>query len=418
MPSPTKCSNPEQNPLLDKSKSYNANIQLRDNGFDYEDFIKRMKHPSCQPFLEQIRRFIKDFENFPIIEQPKMFHRFHQRIWEKLMQTEAWQSSSAFDGINAREGLEYLLMNQLAEKAFRQTKEDRQNDDLISINFKAFSWLEARHLQSQPIIVPPIIGKKKFNGFCYLEFTDIENHRTPKDKLDTILKGCSRVKELVASSSTSDISADDLLPLFIIAFIKSGPINLASQLSYIQKFRDPQQLKSSDAYLLTHCLAASQFIKNLSLSELSFENEEEAVEKQLHVKEVLDRIRASEINRDPASPYSRTPSIEFSRLEDKATRVFGAVKQSQALKSIKKFFGEAQSTIREGIDGLDQIMTSHNDDEDGQFDAKAEKEIRIEEEFQIQLAMALSLSEQELLNPPKKSLPEITETWDCTKDFN
>ena len=198
----------------------------------------------------------------------------------------------------------------------------------------------------------------------FIEFTDLENHRTPKDKLDTLLRGCSRVKELIASSSTSDINADDLLPLFIIAFIKSSPVYLASQLSYIQKFRDPQQLKSSDAYLLTHCLAASQFIKNLSLSELSFENEEEAAEKQLHVKEVLDRIRASEKNRDPASPYSRTPSIEFSRLEDKATRVFGAVKQSQALKSIKKFFGEAQSTIREGIDSLDQIMTSQNDDDE------------------------------------------------------
>ena len=166
MPSTTKDGNPEQNPLLDKNKSYNANVQLRDSGFDYEDFIKRMKHPSCQPYLEQIRRFIKDFENFSLGEQAKMFHRFHQRSWEKLMQTEAWQSSSAFDGINAREGLEYLLMNQLAEKAFRQTKEDRQNDELISINFKAFSWLEARHLQSQQIIVPPIIGKKILNDVC------------------------------------------------------------------------------------------------------------------------------------------------------------------------------------------------------------------------------------------------------------
>ena len=250
----------------------------------------------------------------------------------------------------------------------------------------------------------------------------MENHRTPKDKLDTLLNGCSRVKELVASSSVTDISADDLLPLFIIAFVKSSPVNLASQLSYIQKFRDPQQLKSTDAYLLTHCLAASQFIKNLSLSELSFENEDEATEKQLYVRDVLDRVKASEKHRDPSSPYSRTPSIEFSRLEEKATRVIGAVKQSQALKSIKKFFGEAQCTIREGIDSLDLIMSQNDDDDDeqdGSCGVKEEKELRMEEEFQIQLAMALSLSEQELLNPPgRRMLPEIKETWDCTKDFN
>lgn len=165
MPSTNTSDNPEQNPLLGKTKSNIANVQLRDNGFDYEDFINRMKHPSCQPYLEQIRRFIRDFEKFSPGEQPKMFHRFHQRIWEKLMRTESWQSSSVFDGVNAREGLEYLLMNQLAEKAFRQTNEDRQSDELININFKAFSWLEARHLQSQNIIVPPIVGKRKFNTF-------------------------------------------------------------------------------------------------------------------------------------------------------------------------------------------------------------------------------------------------------------
>jgi hypothetical protein len=164
MPPTTALDETEQNPLLGKTKENTLNVSLRDSKFDYEDFIKRMKHPSCQPFLEQIRRFIKDFESFPIAEQPKMFHRFHQRIWEKLMQTEGWHCSSVFDGVNAREGLEYLLMNQLAEKAFRQTTEERQNDRLIGINFRAFSWLEPRHLQSQPIIVPPIIGTTEISN--------------------------------------------------------------------------------------------------------------------------------------------------------------------------------------------------------------------------------------------------------------
>jgi hypothetical protein len=228
-----------------------------------------------------------------------------------------------------------------------------------------------------------------------------------------------RVKELIASSSQSDVSADDLLPLFIISFIKSSPINLASQLSYIQKFRDPQQLKSADAYLLTHCLAASQFIKNLSLSELSFEDEQEASERQLFVKQVLDQVRAEEKQSEGASPYSRTPSLEFSRLEEKATRVIGAVRQSHAMKSIKKFFGEAQNTIREGIDNLDQIMAPQEDDELDEISRdREEKELKMEEEFQIQLAMALSISEQELLAPKSKREPEIIETWDCTKNFN
>jgi hypothetical protein len=210
-----------------------------------------------------------------------------------------------------------------------------------------------------------------------------------------------------------------LLPLFIVSFIKSSPVNLASQLSYIQKFRDPQQLKSAEAYLLTHCLAASQFIKNLSLSELSFEDEQEASERQLFVKNVLDQVRTEEKQREGASPYSRTPSLEFSRLEEKATRVIGAVRQSHAMKSIKKFFGEAQNTIREGIDNLDQIMAPQEEDEMDEISSdREEKELKMEEEFQIHLAMALSISEQELLAPKSKRETEIIETWECTKNFN
>lgn len=101
---------------------------LQENNFDYEDFIQRMKHPNCRPYLTKMKGFIKDFENFPADEQSRKFHEFHQRIWAKLMQLDSRQASSVFDKeVNARGGLEYLLMNQLAEKAFRQSTEHPDN---------------------------------------------------------------------------------------------------------------------------------------------------------------------------------------------------------------------------------------------------------------------------------------------------
>jgi hypothetical protein len=77
------------------------------------------------------------------------------------MQTEAWQGASADEGVNAREGLEYLLMNQLYEKAYRNCKEDMQADREIYLNMRAFSWIDLKHLQSQfsdKIAVPCVYG--------------------------------------------------------------------------------------------------------------------------------------------------------------------------------------------------------------------------------------------------------------------
>lgn len=215
-----------------------------------------------------------------------------------------------------------------------------------------------------------------------------------------------------------DINADELLPILIVAMIRSKPEFLASELSYIQKFRDAQQLRSADAYLFTHCLASAQFIRNLNINELAFETPEEAASKENLVKECIARMRAEEKQKEPSSAYSRVPSMEFSRLEEKATKVFGAVRQSQAVKSIKKFFGEAESAIREGLESLDQAINSSEGEEDSISGEKRENELRLEEEFQLQLAMALSLSEQDLLSIPVLPKKETHESWISTRDFD
>lgn len=235
--------------------------------------------------------------------------------------------------------------------------------------------------------------------------------------MDALIRGCQKLKDLVGPEE--DINADELLPILIVAIIKSKPEFLASELAYIQKFRDAQQLRSADAYLFTHCLATAQFIRNLNINELSFASPEDAAAKENLVKACIEKIRAEEKQKDPSSSgYSRTPSIEFSRLEEKATKVFGVVRQSHAVRSIKKFFGEAEVAIRDGLESLDQALNSNSEDEDDSIAAeKRENELRIEEEFQMQLAMALSLSEQDLLAMPELPKKDFCESWVCTTDF-
>lgn len=235
--------------------------------------------------------------------------------------------------------------------------------------------------------------------------------------MDALIRGCRKLKDL--SGPEDELNADELLPILIVAMVKSQPEFLTSELSYIQKFRDAQQLRSADAYLFTHCLATAQFIRNLNINELSFKNPEEASAKEALVKEYIHKMQAEERQKEPASAYSRTSSLEFSRIEEKATKVFGAVRQSHAVKSIKKFFGEAEIAIREGLESLDQALNTTNSEEE-EHDIGAEKrenELRMEEEFQMQLAMALSLSEQDLLTIPEFSKAEFCESWICTKDF-
>jgi hypothetical protein len=159
MPTAVPMNNDESVGLLkDDASKLKSMRSFEEYHFDYEAFIARMREPSCRPIIVQVRRFLKEFESFSIGEQPHLFRRFHQRVWEKLMLTEAWRQSSASETVNAREGLEYLLMNQLYDKAYRHSQDDAEANEQLVIKLKSFSWLQPRHLQCHESKVPKITG--------------------------------------------------------------------------------------------------------------------------------------------------------------------------------------------------------------------------------------------------------------------
>lgn len=142
MPIITAEKSDEQTQLL-KQKAQDP-LPAETGPFDYEAFIVRMRDPSCRPVIVQVRKFLKDFATFGVGEQPQLLRRFHQRLWEKLMQTEAWRHCPAHEAVNAREGLEYLLMNQLYDTAYVP---DQDASPQFARKLQAFDWLQPRHLQ-------------------------------------------------------------------------------------------------------------------------------------------------------------------------------------------------------------------------------------------------------------------------------
>jgi hypothetical protein len=231
-------------------------------------------------------------------------------------------------------------------------------------------------------------------------------HRTPKDKLDSLLKGFEQVKEMIPNHQ--DFSSEELLTPLILAIIKSQPQNFESDLAYIRNFRDPQQLKSTKEYIFTSCYAAAQFIRNLTLSQLNFENEEEVKEKSQTTFAILDKYQQELKVED--NKVGKEGS-KFEKFEEKAYKVIGAVKQSQALKSIKSFISEAEEAIQKKLETLDEVAS----EEEVETNLESTKELALEEEFQLQLAMAMSLSEQELLNPDFGNNREAL--WITTREF-
>lgn len=261
-----------------------------------------------------------------------------------------------------------------------------------------------------------------------LELEEMQHCRTPKDKLDLLVKACSRLPMSTEATSSvtaaSSSNADDLLPQLIVGILQAQPTKLMDDLAYIQRYRDPQQLKSAQGYLFTNCLAACQFIRSLDVDELAFpgleadgDGEKEREERRRKVEEVLNESAKP----TTANAYTRSPSLDMAKLEERASRVLGTIKQSRPVQGLKRFLGEAESAIREGIDA---VMSSSDDESELQGDdEKKKKEEAAEEEFQLQLAMALSLSEQDLLKGPVAATmansivrPVLIETWYGTRD--
>ncbi|CBZ53293.1 ADL349Wp, related [Neospora caninum Liverpool] len=230
----------------------------------YNVFLDRLKHPSCSAVVVSVKRFVEMFPaNLPRAEAARRIHPFLSQVQAALLKAEVFAGAKTeSERQQVMEGLERFVLQKLHAILFRETAEDREENEALRKKLHCLSWVEFRHLE-----VPPLPNASAL-ALGAREIERMDKMRCPRDKLVLILNCCRVIIAVLdsaskAAGSSTPPAADDLLPLLIYTLIQAKPNALHSHIQFISFFRHPSRLVSEEAYFFTHFCSAVEFVKML-----------------------------------------------------------------------------------------------------------------------------------------------------------
>jgi hypothetical protein len=148
-----------------------------------------------------------------------------------------------------RDRLEAYVMSELYDVAFGVAGEDVAEDAEVAARFDALAWLGPEQLRTPAGAYDPLVIR-----CAAAELAAMNARVTPQGKMAAIMSAFSVVyRALVqaarrSGASVTAPSADDFLPATIFLVLHANPPRMMSNLAYIERFRDEQQLMGKAGY--------------------------------------------------------------------------------------------------------------------------------------------------------------------------
>ncbi|KAI7893675.1 uncharacterized protein EV154DRAFT_139235 [Mucor mucedo] len=248
-----------------------TDIPQQEIPFDFNRFLEQMRSRNSKPITRYFKSFLQAFDRRPWTanEQIKIIQDFLDFIFIKMRECDVWKDMSEQEFGNAKEGMEKLVMNRLYHVTFcPNTTDDKERDEILHQKISIFRWIREKHLD-----IPETEHNESFLSFAESEILKINNYKAPRDKLICILNCCKVIFGLIKHVE-GDAGADKFLPILIYVVIRANPPRLVSNVQYIYRFRNPEQLQAESGYYLTNLMGAISFIETMEANSLSITKEE------------------------------------------------------------------------------------------------------------------------------------------------
>lgn len=257
----------------------------------YNQFLSRLRHPSCGESISLMRRFVEGFpSSLERQEAAHLIHSFLVKTRERLLHTEAFAAAAHDPGdhLELTEGLERFLIQKLYHMLPLSSPEDEADDAFFERRIKCLQWVRLEHLD---VSEPPNMAALEL-GCC--ELARMDRMRCPREKLGVVFNACKVIVAVIeesrkATGDSTPPSADDLLPLLIYMLIKANPPNLQSNIQFIAFYRHPSRLTGEEAYFFTHLCSAAAFIRNVG---------KEGTQLNMDPQEFQEKLRLAEATLD------------------------------------------------------------------------------------------------------------------------
>ncbi|XP_069744384.1 GTPase-activating protein and VPS9 domain-containing protein 1 isoform X8 [Narcine bancroftii] len=212
---------------------------------------------------KHILEFIKDFQNLTAADdKTALVEEFLQSLYGAMAQDIIWQNASEEQLQDAQMAIERSVMNRIFKFAFYPNQDgDILRDQLFYEHIQRLcKVVSANHRALQ---IPEVYLKEAPWPSAQSEVRTINAYKTPRDKVQCILRMCSTIMNLLSLANEDSVpGADDFVPVLVYVLIKANPPCLLSTVQYINNFY-ASRLSGEESYWWMQFTAAVEFIKTI-----------------------------------------------------------------------------------------------------------------------------------------------------------
>ena len=172
-----------------------------------------------------------------------------------------------------RNTLERHAMVFLHRLVFAVAPEDCAEDDAVAAALLRLRWLPPEALRVPEGARSPLVLRTAVH-----ELRAINARAAPEDKLASLASACTVLYKALAQharrtagAGAQPASADDFLPALIYTVLQAAPPRLVSNIAYIERFRDGDQLLGVAGYCLTNLRSCMQYLRTLDAAALNMD---------------------------------------------------------------------------------------------------------------------------------------------------
>ncbi|XP_002735447.1 GTPase-activating protein and VPS9 domain-containing protein 1-like [Saccoglossus kowalevskii] len=218
-------------------------------------FLERQEHA--------IHRFIIGFQALTVSdEKTDHVEEFLQHLYNWISQDPIWQAATEDQILDAQVATERAIMSRIYKQALYPNGDgDIMRDQVLHEHIKRLSRVvTASHRALQ---VAEKYRKEAPWPSAQAELLTINVYKTPKDKLQCVIRCCSTIMNLLSMANDNSVpGADDFVPVLVFVLIKANPPGLLSTIQYVNSFYE-KRLNGEEQYWWMQFSAAVEFIKTI-----------------------------------------------------------------------------------------------------------------------------------------------------------
>ncbi|XP_061762831.1 GTPase-activating protein and VPS9 domain-containing protein 1 isoform X3 [Nerophis ophidion] len=187
---------------------------------------------------------------------------FLRYLYGAMARDAIWQYASEDQLQDAQMAIERSVMNRIFKLAFYPNQDgDILRDQLFHEHIQRLSKVvTANHKALQ---IPEVYLKETPWPSAQSEIRTINAYKTPRDKVQCILRMCSTIMNLLSLANEDSVpGADDFVPVLVFVLIRANPPCLLSTVQYINNFY-ASRLSGEECYWWMQFTAAVEFIKTI-----------------------------------------------------------------------------------------------------------------------------------------------------------